>query len=71
MNNSYILAYGTLFFVYAFIGPFLYEQLFYHNRPTTTTIGKENKDHSNKVSIIYSDENLKKKFFFVFGRLIK
>jgi len=59
MNNSYILAYGTLFFVYAFIGPFLYEQLFYHNQTTTTTtIGKENKDHSNKVSsIIYLDEN--------------
>ena len=55
INNSYILAYGTLFFVYAFIGPFLYEQLFYHNQTTTT--GKENKDHSNPVSIIYSDEN--------------
>jgi hypothetical protein len=53
MNNSYILAYGTLFFVYAFIGPFLYEQLFYHNQTTTTPIGKENKDHSNKVSITY------------------
>lgn len=54
MNNSYILAYGTLFFVYAFIGPFLYEQLFYHNQTIT---GKENKDHTNKVCIIYSDEN--------------
>ncbi|CAF4739938.1 unnamed protein product, partial [Rotaria sp. Silwood2] len=45
MNNSYILAYGTLFFVYAFIGPFLYEQLFYHNK---TNI--KNKDHLNNIN---------------------
>lgn len=45
MNNSYILAYGTLCFVYSFIGPFLYEQLFYYNRTTY------NKDHLHHVSI--------------------
>ncbi|CAF1554512.1 unnamed protein product [Rotaria sp. Silwood1] len=45
MNNSYILAYGTLFFVYTFIGPFLYEQLFYHNQ---TNIN--NKDHLNNIN---------------------
>jgi hypothetical protein len=29
MNNSSILAYGTVFFVYSFLGPLLFEQLFY------------------------------------------
>ncbi|CAF1046769.1 unnamed protein product [Adineta ricciae] len=28
MNNNSILAYGNLFFVYTFLGPFLYEELF-------------------------------------------
>lgn len=32
LNNNYILAYGALIFVYTFIGPFLYEQLFYQNQ---------------------------------------
>ncbi|CAF1230495.1 unnamed protein product [Rotaria sordida] len=45
MNNNYILAYGTLFFVYSFIGPFLYEQLFYHNQ-----ININNKDHLNNIN---------------------
>ncbi|CAF1573267.1 unnamed protein product [Rotaria magnacalcarata] len=30
MNNNYILAYGNLFLVYSFLGPLLFEQLFYH-----------------------------------------
>ncbi|CAF2059915.1 unnamed protein product, partial [Rotaria magnacalcarata] len=46
MNTNYILAYGTIFFVYAFIGPFLYEQLFYHSR--TTNINT--KDHLNNIN---------------------
>ena len=29
MNNNSILAYGNLFFVYAFLGPLLFEELFY------------------------------------------
>lgn len=32
MNNNFILAYGNLFFVYTFIGPLLFEQLFYHKK---------------------------------------
>lgn len=32
MNNNSILAYGNLFFVYAFLGPLLFEELFYSNR---------------------------------------
>ncbi|CAF0955714.1 unnamed protein product [Adineta steineri] len=51
MNNNYILAYGTLFFAYAFIGPFLYEQLFYHKKIKTTTMTeREIKDKSNKIN---------------------
>jgi hypothetical protein len=49
INNNYILAYGTLFFVYTFIGPFLYEQLFYHKQ----SIHIRNKDQSNKVRIYF------------------
>lgn len=42
MNNNYILAYGNLFLVYSFIGPLLFEQLFYNqnNHP---------KQHLHKV----------------------
>jgi hypothetical protein len=39
MNNNSILAYGNLFFVYTFLGPFLFEQLFY----------QQNKNHLHKV----------------------
>jgi hypothetical protein len=31
MNNNSILAYGNLFFVYTFLGPLLFEQLFYQD----------------------------------------
>jgi hypothetical protein len=40
MNNNSILAYGNLFFVYTFLGPLLFEQLFY-----------QSKDHGHKVNI--------------------
>lgn len=52
MNNHYVLAYGTLFFTYAFLGPLLYEQLFYPKQP----LPKSNKGHLNNVSI-YSDKD--------------
>ena len=32
IDQNYILAYGMSFFSYAFLGPFLYEQLFYRQR---------------------------------------
>ena len=32
INKNTILAYGTLAFAYAFIGPFLYEQIFYYKQ---------------------------------------
>ncbi|UJR32041.1 hypothetical protein I4U23_019509 [Adineta vaga] len=47
MNTNSILAYGTLFFAYAFIGPFLYEQLFYHNQMTTS---RKTKEHQNQIN---------------------
>jgi hypothetical protein len=37
MNNNYILAYGILFFVYSFLGPFLYEQVFYRMKNKSST----------------------------------
>ena len=46
INHKYVLAYGSLFFVYAFVGPFLYEQLFYPHQ----TIYYKSEDHLNKVS---------------------
>jgi hypothetical protein len=50
MNNNYILAYGNLLFVYTFLGPFLFEQLFY--QPSS-----HRKGHVYKVRILflYSD----------------
>lgn len=45
MNNNSILAYGNLFFIYTFLGPLLFEQLFYHQ-----TIS--HKDHLPKVNIL-------------------
>jgi hypothetical protein len=68
MNNSYILAYGTLFFVYTFLGPFVYEQLFYHNQTTHL----QNKNHPKEVRISFLclyQRDLKATTFF--GRLIK
>ncbi len=44
MKNNYILAYGILFFVYSFLGPFLYEQVFYRI---------ENQTQSNHVRKIF------------------
>lgn len=32
IDQNYILAYGMILFTYAFLGPFLYEQLFYRER---------------------------------------
>lgn len=34
MNNQSILAYGTIFFVYSFLGPFLFEEFFYPSSST-------------------------------------
>jgi len=50
MNNNYILAYGNLLFVYTFLGPFLFEQLFYQQ-------SSHPKGHLYKVRILflYSD----------------
>jgi hypothetical protein len=59
MNNSSILAYGTLFFVYAFIGPLLFEQLFYRQQITNN----HSKAHLDKVRIWLL---LKRKFPFFF-----
>lgn len=46
MTNHSILAYGTVFFVYAFLGPQLFEQLFY---PPSSTHHHHRKDHIQKV----------------------
>lgn len=32
MNNNSILAYGNIFFVYTFLGPLLFKELFYQNK---------------------------------------
>jgi hypothetical protein len=65
MNDNSILAYGTLCFVYTFLGPFLYEQLFYHNQTTNL----ENKTQPKEVRIkrfifVYLEKNLNTKIFF-------
>ncbi|CAF1396732.1 unnamed protein product [Adineta ricciae] len=49
MNTNYILAYGTLFFAYAFVGPFLYERLFYHHQ-TEPAAPRKTKAHSNQIN---------------------
>ena len=66
VNNNYILAYGNLFLVYTFLGPLLFEQLFYHQNVC-------NKDHLHKVRTFLSLYELKLKqslhflsFFSVF-----
>jgi hypothetical protein len=56
MNNNYILAYGTLIFVYTFIGPFLYEQIFYN---------KQIIHIENKVKILVFRRNKYRIFFFL------
>lgn len=48
MNHNYVLAYGTLFFVYSFLGPFLFEQLFYRQRQRAAM---PSKDQLDKVTI--------------------
>ena len=44
LTNETILAYGCLFLIYAFLGPFLYEQLFYHHR-TTSVLPQRSRFH--------------------------
>lgn len=57
MNNNSILAYGNLFFVYAFIGPLLFEELFYASK----------EEHTHKVKRIFSSSSsLRMKFFFFY-----
>lgn len=48
MTNNSILAYGTIFFVYAFLGPLLFEQLFYP--PATSRPHRRRKDQIEKVT---------------------
>lgn len=44
LNNNYIVAYGNLFLFYSFVGPLLFEQLFYQQNIRC-------KDQSHKVRI--------------------
>lgn len=46
MTNNSILAYGTIFFVYSFLGPLLFEQLFY---PPANCRRRYRKDQIEKV----------------------
>ena len=61
MTNNTILAYGTLFFIYAFLVPLLYEQLFYYHR-TTPTLHKRSRFHP--VSYYQIDCSLSNSFLF-------
>lgn len=63
MNNNYILAYGNLFFVYAFLGPFLFEQLFYQQNSHV-------KGHLHKVRKIFFNR-IKISTKFTFSSLVK
>jgi hypothetical protein len=47
MNNNSILAYGTIFFVYSFLVPLLFEQWFYQSPTSDIQV----KDHRQKVRI--------------------
>jgi len=53
MNNNSILAYGNLFLVYTFLGPLLFEQLFY-----------QSKDHVHKVRRFFFSCKFKLNFLF-------
>lgn len=54
MNNNSILAYGNLFFVYAFLGPLLFEELFYSST-----------EHLHKVKRILKKKAESESFFFL------
>ncbi len=60
MNNNFILAYGNLFFVYTFLGPLLFEQLFY-----------QNKEHLHKVKLFFLFNRKILILFFFFYSLEK
>lgn len=49
MSSNYILAYGTVFLAYAFLGPFLHEQIF-APRPSNILATKS---HANQVGVVF------------------
>lgn len=62
IEQNYILAYGLIFFAYSFLGPFLYEQMFYR---------REGSMEMNNVRVRRSSQGKIKALFFCFDRLIE